>query len=79
MDKPTKPVTMLMDEFKESFIDLLNDSKLPAWILLYILDPFVKQLQQFDTASRENDKEEYERQLSEYQDEENKETDHKEE
>lgn len=62
---PEKPVTMLMDEFKEKFIDLLNNSKLPAWVLLYLLDPFVKQLQQFDEASRANDKEKYEQALKE--------------
>jgi hypothetical protein len=37
-----KPTTMLMDEFKEKFIELLNNSKLPAWVVLYLLDPFIK-------------------------------------
>lgn len=65
MSKPQKPVTMLMDEFKERFAELLNEAQLPAWILLYLLDPFVKQLQQFDAASRAEDKERYEQSLSE--------------
>lgn len=60
-----KPITMLMDEFKENFTHLLNESKLPAWVLLYLLDPFVKQLQMFDQAAREQDKENYENALKE--------------
>ena len=60
-----KPITMLMDEFKENLTNLLNESKLPAWVLLYLLDPFVKQLQMFDQAAREQDKENYENALKE--------------
>jgi hypothetical protein len=42
MDKIQKPTTVLMDEFKEKFIDLLNNAELPAWVVLYLLDPFIK-------------------------------------
>ena len=64
MSNVQKPITILMDEFKEKFIDLLNNSQLPAWVLLYLIDPFVKQLQQFDEASRAQDKETYEQSLT---------------
>lgn len=58
-----KPTTILMDEFKEKFIDLLNNSKLPAWVVLYLLDPFIKQLQEFDQNSRVQEREEYQKAL----------------
>lgn len=61
MTEPQKPITILMDEFKEKFVDLLNNAKLPAWVLLYLIDPFVKQLQQFDEAARQQDKAEWDR------------------
>ena len=60
-----KPTTMLMDEFKEGLMKLLNEAKLPAWVLLYLMDPFVKQLQMFDEQARQQDKDEYERALKE--------------
>ena len=64
MNEVQKPITMLMDEFKSKFIDLLNNSQLPAWILLYILDPYIKQLQQFDEAAKEQDRQAYEEALN---------------
>jgi len=36
-----KPTTMLMDEFKEKFVELLNNSQLPAWVLIYLIEPYV--------------------------------------
>lgn len=63
MNEPQKPISMLMDEFKEKFVDLLNNAKLPAWVLLYLLDPFIKQLQQFDELSKQQDKEAYTKSL----------------
>ena len=60
-----KPTTMLMDEFKEGLMKLLNEAKLPAWVLLYLIDPFVKQLQMFDEQARQQDRDEYERALKE--------------
>lgn len=67
MAEVQKPITIQMDEFKENFLELLNSAQLPAWILLYLLDPFIKQLQQFDEASRAQDKEKYEQDLKENQ------------
>lgn len=58
-----KPTTVLMDEFKEKFIELLNGSKLPAWVVLYLLDPFIKQLQDFDQNQRVQEREEYQKAL----------------
>lgn len=58
-----KPTTMLMDEFKEKFIDLLNNANLPAWVVLYLLDPFIKQLQEFDQNQRVQEQEEYQKAL----------------
>ena len=63
MTEPQKPITMLMDDFKEKFVDLLNNAQLPAWVLLYLLDPFIKQLQQFDEAAKAQDKQAYEQAL----------------
>lgn len=63
-----KPTTMLIDEFKEKFIQLLNDAQLPAWVVLYVLEPFIKQLQEFDATARIRDKEEYENQLKQEKD-----------
>lgn len=60
-----KPITMLMDEFKEKFLDLINNAQLPAWVILYILDPFIKQLQEFDQTNRIQDREEYEAKIKE--------------
>lgn len=60
-----KPTTMLMDEFKEKFIELLNNSKLPAWVVLYLLDPLIKQLQEFDQNQRVQEREEYQKALEE--------------
>lgn len=60
-----KPTTMLMDEFKEKFIELLNNSKLPAWVVLYLLDPFIKQLQELDQAVKVQEREEYQKALEE--------------
>lgn len=71
MDKIQKPTTMLMDEFKEKFIDLLNNSGLPAWVVLYLLDPFIKQLQEFDQMSRAEEKEKYQHALAEQENKQN--------
>lgn len=58
-----KPTTMLMDEFKEKLIDLLNNAQLPAWVMLYLLEPFIEQLKQFDEATKIQDRENYEKAL----------------
>ena len=65
MSDVRKPITMLMDEFKQKFTDLLNSADLPAWVILYLLEPYMRQLQQFDEASRAQDKEDYERAVRE--------------
>lgn len=64
MSEIQKPTTMLMDEFKEKFVDLLNNSQLPAWVLLYLLDPFIKQLEELTIQVQEQEKQEYQMQLS---------------
>lgn len=61
---PEKPITMRIDEFKESFVNVMNESHLPAWLLLMLVDPYVKQLQQFDEADRAREKSEYEEALN---------------
>lgn len=60
-----KPTTMLMDEFKEKFIELMNNSQLPAWVLIYLMEPFMAQLRQFDEAAKAKDREDYERAVEE--------------
>lgn len=63
MAEVQKPITILMDEFKEKFIDLLNNANLPAWVVLYLLDPLIKQLQEFDQNQRVQEREEYQKAL----------------
>lgn len=60
-----KPTTMLMDEFKQNFIELMNNSQLPAWVLIYLMEPFMAQLRQFDEAARVKEREEYQKALEE--------------
>lgn len=55
-----KPTTMLMEEFKEKFVQLLNESQLPAWVLLYLIEPYVEQLRQMKEAVEEEEKRNYE-------------------
>ena len=55
-----KPTTMLMEEFKEKFVQLLNESQLPAWVLLYLIEPYVEQLRQMKEAVEEEEKKKYE-------------------
>ena len=46
MSNIKKPTTVAMSDFKESFIQLLKGSELPAWVLLYIIEPYVTELRQ---------------------------------
>jgi len=46
-------MTVAMDEFKESFIKLINDAELPAWVLIYLIEPVLKELQEIDSNNRE--------------------------
>ena len=55
-----KPTTMLMEEFKEKFVQLLNEAQLPAWVLLYLIEPYVEQLRQMKEAVEEEEKRNYE-------------------
>ncbi len=55
-----KPTTMLMEEFKEKFVQLLNESQLPAWVLLYLIEPYVEQLRQMKEVVEEEEKKNYE-------------------
>ena len=41
-----KPITVAMNEFRQNFADLMNNSGLPAWLLLMLIEPFTSQLQQ---------------------------------
>ncbi len=60
-----KPITMRIDEFREKFVEIMNNANLPAWILLYVIEPYIKQLQVFDEAARAKDREDYETALKE--------------
>lgn len=60
-----KPTTMLMEEFKEKFVQLLNESQLPAWVVLYLIEPYVEQLKQMKEAVEEEEKRNYEAALKE--------------
>ncbi len=51
---------MLMEEFKEKFVQLLNESQLPAWVLLYLIEPYVEQLRQMKEVVEEEEKKNYE-------------------
>ena len=60
-----KPITMIMDEFKASFVDLLNNANMPAWLILQILSPFMDQLRQLDEQQKAEERVNYERELEE--------------
>ncbi len=60
-----KPTTMLMDEFKEKFVELLNNSQLPAWVLIYLIEPYVQELKQVEQRVKIEEREEYEKTLKE--------------
>lgn len=58
-----KPMTVAMDEFKESFIKLINDAELPAWVLIYLIEPVLKELQEIDSNNREQNFTQYMKEL----------------
>lgn len=58
-----KPMTVAMDEFKESFIKLINDAELPAWVLIYLIEPILKELQEIDSNNREQNFTQYMKEL----------------
>ena len=60
-----KPTTMVMDEFKDKFVELLNSTPLPAWVMIYILEPYMNQLRQLDELNRAEDKERYQKAIEE--------------
>lgn len=41
-----KPITVAMNEFRQNFANLMNNSGLPAWLLLMLIEPFTAQLRQ---------------------------------
>lgn len=60
-----KPITMIMDEFKANFVDLLNNANMPAWLVLQIISPFMDQLKQLDEANRDQERQDYFKALEE--------------
>ena len=60
MSNIKKPTTVAMSDFKESLIQLLRGSELPAWVLLYIIEPYVAELRQVSKQVQVKEREEYE-------------------
>ena len=60
-----KPISVLIDEYKKNFTDLLNNSQLPFWLLLMITEPFLTQMRQVADMQAKEEKEAYEASLKE--------------
>lgn len=60
-----KPISVLIDEYKKNFTDLLNNSQLPFWLILMITEPFLTQMRQVADMQAREEKEAYEASLNE--------------
>lgn len=54
-----KPVTMLIEEFKTQFVKDINESKLPLWLIVSILSPYLEKLDSLAKLQAEADKNKY--------------------
>lgn len=50
-----KPITVEHEDFKTKLADLINSSKMPAFIMRYILQDFHSQLEAFETSQLRDD------------------------
>lgn len=55
-----KPTTVLISDLKDNLAKVLNECNLPAWVILYALEPFVNQLNMLKELQENEDKKAYE-------------------
>ena len=60
-----KPATLLQREFKEKIIESINNSSLPAFVLIPILEHALEELKAVDEAQYKADLAEYEKENKE--------------
>ena len=60
-----KPATMLQREFREKIVTAVNESNLPAFVLVPILEQALAEVRTIEEQQYENDKAEYEKNLEE--------------
>lgn len=64
-DTILKPVTLAKEDFTENLLKLTNDSHLPLFIIEYILKDFLSEIHIASRQQLETDKAEYQKQLDE--------------
>lgn len=60
-----KPVSMLQREFKDNLVSTINNSKLPAFVLVPIVEQALRELERLEQEQYDADKVAYENQLME--------------
>lgn len=55
-----KPATLLQREFKDNLVKIINESKLPAFVLVPILEQALAEVKEIDEKQYEADKAAYE-------------------
>ena len=60
-----KPATLLQREFKEKIIESINNSSLPAFVLIPIMENALEELKAVDEAQYKSDLAEYEKENNE--------------
>ncbi len=59
-----KPITILIEEYKKNLTDLINNSELPAWLIILLTDPLMDQVRSLADKQAKEDKENYELSLT---------------
>ena len=60
-----KPATMLQREFREKIVTAVNESNLPAFVLVPILEQALAEVRTIEAQQYEKDRAEYENSLEE--------------
>lgn len=60
-----KPITILIEEYKKNLTDLINNSELPAWLIILLTDPLMDQVKSLADKQAREDKQNYELSLTE--------------
>lgn len=60
-----KPITILIEEYKKNLTDLINNSELPAWLIILLTDPLMDQVKVLADKQAREDKQNYELSLTE--------------
>lgn len=59
-----KPITILIEEYKKNLTDLINNSELPAWLIILLTDPLMDQVKSLADKQAREDKQNYELSLT---------------